>query len=135
MDNQKVSVSIPYIGKDLSVNHCYTGRQRTMVKTHVRRWQMILEHMVRGNILKPMPGIWHVRCDGYFKDGRSAPDLSNLAKVSLDAIAVALEMDDKDLRWHDGARCFGEREPTLEFTIWQEDDRGHRGEGTKGEGF
>ncbi len=59
-----------------------------------------------------------ITCDGFFKDERSAPDLSNLSKVICDAIAeVADGVNDKDFRWHDGKRVIGEKNPYLLLTI------------------
>ena len=119
-----IKVEMPYTGGDLSVNRAYERDGRHM-KKHVRNWQLTLMGLVRQAVKgKICEGVWHVSCSGHFKNQRSAPDLSNLAKVCMDAIAAGLGIDDKNLRWQDGLRLCGDdiEEPRLEFTIWGEED-------------
>ncbi len=58
-----------------------------------------------------------VTCSGYFKDWRSAPDLSNLSKVTLDSIEELTGINDSNFRWHDGERLAGYKEPYLLILI------------------
>jgi len=60
-----------------------------------------------------------VKCSGYFKDERSAPDLSNLSKCINDSIQEVIGHNDKDFRWRDGNRIVDKRNdpPYLLITI------------------
>ncbi len=113
------SVRIDYPGSAISCNH-YLGRRKdggyyvkpetTSFKTE---FQWLLKHCHLEDYKIPL----EVRCDGYFKDERSAPDLSNLSKVILDSIEDLIGGNDKDYRWHDGKRVLGEKHPYLIITL------------------
>jgi len=115
-----ITVGMPYPGDVISVNH-YLGARRDggyFVKQEAQAWMDML-----GWIIKP----WHIEewklpltvtCDGRFKDENHAPDLSNLSKVTLDAIQEVTGIDDKNFRWQDGTRTFDkDKTPELKITI------------------
>ena len=49
-----------------------------------------------------------ITCSGRFKNKACQPDLSNLAKVTMDAIEEVTNLNDRDFRWHDGTVGYGE---------------------------
>jgi Holliday junction resolvase RusA-like endonuclease len=101
-----IAVKIPYLGAVLSVNH-YKIKGR-FTRPEVKRWMndlawSIQEYRVDWSKVKlPLD----VTCSGTFKDNRY-PDLSNLAKVTLDSIQSATGINDKYFRWHDGTVTVG----------------------------
>lgn len=98
-----LTFSMPYI-KDLSVNH-YLGRRkggRYYVKQEVKEWMEELGWKIKLAHIEDWRLPLQVTCFGMFKDKRSTPDLSNLSKVTLDAIEEVTGINDRDMRWHDG---------------------------------
>jgi len=107
------AIKIHYPGSSISVNH-YLGRSKGggyYVTPECKAWkeefQWLLKHCKLEDYKLPL----EVKCDGWFKDERSAPDLSNLSKVILDSIQDLIGGNDKDYRWHDGKRVIGVKEP------------------------
>ena len=101
--NYGIAIYMDYM-KDLSVNH-YLGRNRVgqyFVKRHVRQWMEELGWEVKFYHLEDWKLPLQVECSGTFRDRRSTPDLSNLSKVTLDAIEEATGINDQNMRWHDG---------------------------------
>lgn len=115
----KFSFEISYI-PDLSVNH-YLGRRRGggyYVKHEVKEWMEDLGWLIKTQHIEDWKLPLRVTCDGQFVDARSAPDLSNLSKVILDAIEETTGINDRDMRWHDGSRLIIKgAEPSLTITI------------------
>ena len=113
------AIKMDYIGKVLSVNH-YLGRRKGggfYKKQAVKDWEEEFGWLLKRMHLEDWRLPLSVRCDGVFKDERSAPDLSNLSKVILDTIQAISGHNDKDFRWVDGARTMGEKNPHLLITI------------------
>ncbi len=113
------SVQIDYPGSCISVNH-YLGRRKDggyyiteETKAFKTEFQWLLKHCHLEEYKLPLS----VTCDGYFKDERSAPDLSNLSKCIMDSIQDLIFVNDKEYRWHDGKRVIGEKNPYLLITI------------------
>jgi Holliday junction resolvase RusA-like endonuclease len=117
---RRFSFEMPYI-KDLSVNH-YLGKRRDggyYVKPAVKAWMEELGWKIKSQHIEDWGLPLHVTCDGLFRDGRSAPDLSNLSKVVLDGIQETTGINDRDMRWHDGLRIITHSvdEPYLRITV------------------
>jgi Holliday junction resolvase RusA-like endonuclease len=114
------SVRIDYPGADAcSVNH-YLGRRAGggyYVKPEAVAFKQELQWLLKHCHLEEYKLPLEVTCDGYFKDERSAPDLSNLSKVIMDSIQDLIFVNDKEYRWHDGKRVIGEKNPYLIITI------------------
>ena len=111
-------VDMPYI-KDLSVNH-YLGRKRDggyYVKDEIKRWKEELGWKLVTAHIEDWRRPIHVRCDGWFKDKRSTPDLNNLGKVIMDSIEETCGVNDRFYRWQDGDIHYTEDEPYLKITI------------------
>lgn len=113
---------MPYPGAAISVNH-YRGRRKGggyYVKAEARDWMDSLgwQIIAQADRLNGWRTPLEVTCDGRFQRGR-APDLSNLSKVTLDAIQNATGINDRDMRWHDGKRelCPKEMRPEIVITI------------------
>ena len=118
MSRQEI-IKIPYIGGVLSVNH-YLGRNKKgglYIKKEVLSWKAEFQWLLKKCHLEEYKLPLHVTCSGYFKDLRSAPDLSNLSKISLDSIQELTGINDKNFRWHDGERLTGYKEPYLIIKI------------------
>lgn len=115
-------IRMDYPGAIISVNH-YLGKRKgggQYVKPETKIWKDEIGWMIKHLHIEDWQLPLSITCDGFFKDERSAPDLSNLAKVVCDAIAeVADGVNDKDFRWHDGKReIIGIKEtPHLLITI------------------
>jgi len=119
MKKRKAVIQIDYPGSVISVNH-YKGRRRdggTYVKAEALAWQVELGWTVKELQLDDWKLPLHITCDGFFKDARSAPDISNLSKVINDSIEAVCKHNDRDFRWHDGDRNLAEPEPYLIITI------------------
>ena len=114
------SVRIDYPGADgCSVNH-YLGRRAGggyYVKPEAVAFKQELQWLLKHCHLEDYKLPLSVTCDGFFKDERSAPDLSNLSKVIMDSIQDLIFVNDKEYRWHDGKRVIGEKNPYLIITI------------------
>jgi len=109
-----VGIAIDYIGSVLSVNHYKNGYY---TKRETKRWMEELGWAVKTFHIENWKLPLSVTCSGKFKDARSAPDLSNLSKVILDALQEVSGVNDKDMRWHDGERTLGASRPELIITI------------------
>ena len=113
------SVKIPYPGSHISVNH-YLGRNKHggyYVKPEANAFKEELQWLLKHCHLEDFELPLEVKCSGWFKDERSAPDLSNLSKVILDSIQELTGINDREFRWHDGERCIGFKDPYLLITI------------------
>ena len=113
------TIQMDYIGDCLSVNH-YLGRRKGggyYVKQETKDWKEQFQWLLNRCHLEDFQLPLEVTCSGWFKDERSAPDLSNLSKVILDSIEELSGINDKDMRWHDGKRVIGEKSPYLIITI------------------
>ena len=90
-----ITVEMPYIGKELSVNHYKFGY---FTKREVKDWMVELGWRIKLAHIEDWRLPLIVQCSGQFRDKRSQPDLSNLSKVILDAIEeikLELELDDR----------------------------------------
>jgi len=112
MKPRKVQIVTDYFG-DLSVNHY---KYKYYTKREVAAWMQELGWLIKPLDLKEWRLPITVRCDGRFKDKRSCPDISNLAKVCLDAIEAGSGVNDKYFRWQDGDLTYGEP-PVLWITL------------------
>ena len=114
------SVKIDYPGADgCSVNH-YLGRRSGggyYVKPEAVAFKQELQWLFKHCHLEDYKLPLSVTCDGYFKNERNAPDVSNLSKVIMDSIQDLIFVNDKEYRWHDGKRVIGEKNPYLLITI------------------
>lgn len=117
---RQIIIDLYYPGAVISVNH-YRGRTRDgreYVKKDARDWMEALGWVIKTQHMEEWKLPLHVTCSGTFKDKRSAPDLSNLSKCTLDAIEDVTGLNDKDFRWHDGERIInGTDKPTLTIFI------------------
>ena len=107
-----ITVEMPYIGRELSVNHYKFGY---FTKREVKDWMVELGGLITSAHIEDWKRPLIVQCSGQFKDKRSQPDLSNLSKVILDAIEETTGVNDRDMRWRDGTVTYGE--PLLWITI------------------
>lgn len=118
--NKSVIIPMPYPGDCISVNH-YRGRTRDgreYVKVEASIWMCMLGWTIKEYHIEDWRLPLKITCSGIFKDERSAPDLSNLSKCTLDAIEAVTGINDKDMRWHDGARTIDKtHDPDLKITI------------------
>jgi Holliday junction resolvase RusA-like endonuclease len=117
---KSVTIAISYPGACISVNH-YLGRAkngREYVRPEARIWMEELGWVVKSQHIEDWRLPLRVTCTGRFNDLRSAPDLSNLSKCTLDAIEEATSINDRDMRWRDGERKFSVGDlPELFITI------------------
>ncbi len=107
MTDREATVEISYIGKVLSVNH-YKYKGGIYTRPEATAWMAELGWTVKELDLDAWKLPLKVTCSGRFKDKRSTPDLSNLSKVTLDAIEEVTNLNDRDFRWHDGTVKYGE---------------------------
>ncbi len=118
------TVKIHYPGSCISVNH-YLGKRRgggVYVKQETIDWKEELQWLLKRCHLEDYKLPLHVTCSGYFKDERSAPDLSNLSKIIMDSIESLTHINDNNFRWHDGERLAGYKEPYLLITFTESGD-------------
>ncbi len=118
MSHQDI-IKIRYPGSCISVNH-YLGKRKDggyYVKPETNVWKEEFQWLLKKCQLEEYKLPIHVTCSGYFKDIRSAPDLSNLSKVILDSIEELTGINDNNFRWHDGERLAGYKEPYLLITL------------------
>ena len=108
-----VLIKIEYPGSVISVNHykhaggMYTKKEAIEWATHLG-WEMKMYHFEDWKL--PL----EVKCSGYFVNERSAPDISNLAKLILDELEEVTQINDRNFRWRDGVRDVGHtKEPYL----------------------
>lgn len=120
--NREVVIIMPYIGSVLSVNH-YLGRGaygKPYLKKEVVAWKAELGWKIKPYHIEEWALPLTVTCNGVFRDLRSCPDLSNLAKVVLDAIEETTGINDRNMRWQDGnIKIDKEEKPHLEIIIEQ----------------
>lgn len=112
-------IKMPYPGNCISVNH-YLGRRKGggyYVLAETTAWKTEFQWLLKRCHLEDYKLPLEVTCSGWFKDERSAPDLSNLSKVILDSIQDLICINDKDFRWHDGDRNIGNPRPYLIITL------------------
>ena len=118
-------IKIDYPGDCISVNH-YLGRRRGggyYVKQEARDWMEEFQWLLKRCHIVDYKLPLEIICSGYFKDERSAPDLSNLSKVILDSIEEVTGINDQAFRWRDGKRIIGVKEPFLLITIKEGDTK------------
>ena len=111
-------IDIGYPGDVISVNH-YLGRRRDggyYVKPEAKAWMEYLGWLILPYHLEEWELPLTVKCDGWFKDKRSTPDLSNLSKCTLDAIEETTGINDRFIRWEDGKPGIADI-PVLRITI------------------
>lgn len=107
-------IVMPYIGGILSEN-AYKWHQTKGTKPFVRLWMKELAEKVRLlNI--PESKSYEVGVFGKFTDERR-PDISNLFKVTSDAIEKGLGINDKHFRLVDKGYELGHLDPELVITI------------------
>ena len=113
-------IKIHYPNAAISVNH-YLGRRKDggyYVVPECKQWKIGFQWLLKKCRLEEYNLPIEVTCSGYFKDERSAPDLSNLSKVILDAIEELTGINDKNFHWHDGERVVGVKDsPYLLITL------------------
>ena len=118
-----MKVTMPYIGRSLSVN-CYKivgkrGLRTNKTRPETERWMNQLISKVKDNSELEMvfgkPVV--VELFGKFEDRRSTPDIHNLHKVIGDALQVALDIDDKFIKFEDKGFELGFPFPSLEIFI------------------
>lgn len=112
-------IKIMYPGSCISVNH-YLGKRKDggyYVKPDCKAWKIEFQWLLKKCRLEEYKLPLEISCDGYFKNLRTAPDLSNLSKVILDSIQELTGVNDKNYRWHDGVRLIGYKDPYLLITI------------------
>ena len=117
----KDTIMMDYIGSCLSVNHYQYGKTKH-IKKETKAWMEEFGWRLKFSHIEDWKLPLKVTCSGVFKDGRSAPDLSNLSKIILDTIEDVTGINDKDMRWHDGSRVIGSKineflKPRLFITI------------------
>lgn len=106
-------ITMPYLGGILSEN-AYKFRTRG-TKPFVRMWMKELANKVRAlNI--PICEFYEIGVFGRFTDERR-PDISNLFKVTSDAIEDGLGVNDKYFRMKDDGYKLGYTNPELVITI------------------
>ena len=115
------TIKIQYPNKCLSVNH-YLGRHKDggyYVLSETKVWKEEFQWLLKRCHLEDYHLPLHVTCSGYFKDDRSAPDISNLSKVILDSISDLTGINDKYMKWKDGDRKIDKKNnpPYLIITI------------------
>lgn len=114
-----ITITMPYIGGSLSVNH-YLGRngRRVFIKKEVVEWKEDFGWKIKMSHIEDWKMPISVTCNGKFKDLNNAPDLSNLSKVIMDSIEDITHINDRNYRWHDGAVILKKDEdPELQIII------------------
>lgn len=116
--NKEVKVTIPYIGRALSVNYYKivgrSGFKTNKTRPEVEEWMVELAERVKG--VQFTSDHLTISLFGRFTDSR-VPDLANLHKVIGDAIADGLGMDDRNFKFRDLGYSTGWLRPELEITI------------------
>ena len=121
--SRREAIQINYPGNCISVNH-YLGKRKGggyYVKDQTKRWKCEFQWLLKKCHLEEFKLPLEVTCSGWFKNERSAPDLSNLSKIIMDSIQELIGVNDKDFRWRDGDRIIGVKEPYLLITIREPD--------------
>lgn len=114
-------VTMPYIGKALSVNYYKVmgkgGRRTNKTRPEVEIWMQQLADAVKE--LAPPEMFGHpviVSLWGEFRDER-CPDLHNLHKVIADALESALGINDRYVKFEDAGYVAGVGNPKLVMDI------------------
>lgn len=119
-EKRKCTISLYYPESVISVNH-YLGRNKDGGEYVVPKARQFMEDvgwLLKTQHLEEWKPPLSVTCSGVFKDGRSAPDLSNLSKCILDAIEDLTGINDSNFRWHDGSRIIdSKRQPEIFITV------------------
>jgi Holliday junction resolvase RusA-like endonuclease len=103
---KQLEIQIDYPGSVISVNH-YRGRGyngQEYVKPEAKAFKEMIGWQIKSASIEEWQLPIRVTCSGFFRDERSAPDLSNLSKTILDAIQETTGINDKYFRWSDGDR-------------------------------
>jgi len=113
---KSVTISMDYPGAVISINHYkFKGRY---TKKEARDWMDGLGWKIKQYHIEDWKQPIKVSISGVFKDKRSTPDLSNLTKVCLDALEEVSGVNDRNMRWHDGAITINKNvEPVIMITI------------------
>ena len=115
-----MKVTMPYIGKDLSVNYYRirgrAGVQTNKIKPHVTAWMEDLASKVRKGMQGCVSSRLVVSVLGKFRDDR-VPDIDNLAKVILDAVEMGTGRNDRDMRFISEGYLTGYSSPCLDITV------------------
>ena len=111
----KATIEIGYPGSVISCNH-YKYKGGIYTKPEAKAWMDELGWAVKELHLDDWKLPLSVTCSGRFKNKSNQPDLSNLAKVTMDAIEEVTNLNDRDFRWHDGTVEYGEP-PMLWITL------------------
>ena len=112
-------IVMPYIGGILSENaYKFPGGRRT--KPFVRMWMRELAEKVK-ELDIPQCETYEVGVFGRFTDERR-PDISNLFKVTSDAVEDGLGVNDKHFRLVDKGYSLGHFDPELVITIRRLDE-------------
>ncbi len=115
-------IKIEYPGAVISVNHYKINGRYT--KRECKDWADKLGWLFKMKHFEDWELPLEVTCNGFFKDERSAPDLSNLSKVILDELAGVTNINDKHFRWNDGIRDVGHvLDPYLLLVISETTDK------------
>jgi len=107
----KIVIREPYIGSVLSVNHCYFTNKRgqRLLYPEAKNWMEALAWDVIAAIecnTQNLP--LKVTVSGVFKDQRSVPDLHNLDKLIMDAVALGTGVNDRYIGFETGSSTIGE---------------------------
>lgn len=111
------SIRMSYIG-ELSVNHRLGKRKGGgyYLKPEVVAWNEEFGWLLKRLHLEDWKLPLTVKCDGFFRDERSACDIHNLSKIT-DVIQEVSGINDKYMKWVDGTREIKKGEPYLLITI------------------
>lgn len=114
-----MKVTMPYIGKDLSINYYKVvgrgGKPTTGTKPNVKVWMMRLAGKVK-NSDESLSGDITIALWGKFKDSR-IPDMANLHKVVGDAVSKGLGINDKFFKFVDLGFTTGCLKPEIDIYI------------------
>lgn len=106
-------VVMPYLGGILSENNYKLPSRGT--KPFVKRWMRELAEAVR-ELDIPKSESYEIGVFGRFTDERR-PDISNLFKITLDAVEKGLGVNDKHFKATDRGYKLGFLDPELVITI------------------
>lgn len=108
----KYQFRVPYFG-ELSENSYKLPNHAT--KPHVRKWMSQLASNISNSKIEKAPN-YIIGVHGFFADERR-PDLPNLFKVVLDAVADGLNVNDKHFQARDDGHEVGYFKPELLITV------------------
>ena len=104
---RKAVIEISYPGAVISCNH-YKYKGGIYTKPEAKAWMDEFGWTVKTLHLDDWKLPLHVTCSARFKNKVCQPDLSNLAKCTLDSIEEVTAINDREMRWHDGTVEYGE---------------------------